>query len=128
MVRVPQSLRGLFKHVLDGNRCEKLARPISDQEGRTIIPSGDRNQEKVGLRLDSDGTITKAGVEYNKFQLQANAGKNVPPEVKRLRELAGKEGGTHAVLGTALVKVDGDKDDVEKALEDLGKDVTERFG
>jgi hypothetical protein len=119
------ALNPFRKHLFEGNRWEKLARSMKLTPGTTIVPKGDKNQRQTGLRLDYERTEKKNGVEYNKFQLQPNAGNDIPAEVKRLRE---KVGGTHAVLGIAMVKVDGDKDDVEKAMDDLQKDVTEKFG
>lgn len=74
-----------------------------------------------GLRLDSDGEIIwKDGLPYNKFQLQANAGKDVPSGVKRWRDA----NSTHAVIADLYVKKDGSKEDVEEALEELRKKIT----
>jgi hypothetical protein len=55
----------------------------------------------LGVRWDYDGEVSKTdGVYKSKFQMQPNAGK-IPFSIQQWME---KNGGTHAVMATALVK------------------------
>jgi hypothetical protein len=51
--------------------------------------------------------------------MQPNAGK-IPFSIQQWRE---KNGGTHAVMATALVKKGGTKNDVKKRLEEAAKSI-----
>ena len=76
-------------------------------------PKASEAQERIGVRWDYDGEVSKADGVYHKYQMQANAGK-IPSSLARWRD---KNSGTHAVMGTAYVKKDGTKEDVEQALD-----------
>lgn len=64
--------------------------------------------------------MTKGGVDCHKYNLQPNAGNEMPSSIKRWRE---KNGGTHAVMASVHVRKDGSKEDVEQALEEARKSV-----
>jgi hypothetical protein len=85
---------------------------VSVNRGKTAFPKAPKDLENLGIRWDFDGEVEKEGTVYNKFQVQPNAGK-IPSTVREWRD---KNGGTHAVLGTMLVKKGGSKDDVEDAF------------
>ncbi|KAI9672561.1 MAG: hypothetical protein M1817_003327 [Caeruleum heppii] len=72
--------------------------------GQTVWPKSPKDQLRYGLRLDYDGVVTRNGKEYNKFQVQPNAGK-IPSPIKEWRE---SHGGTHAVFGTVFIEKDVD--------------------
>lgn len=92
---------------------------VTVARGKTAFPKDTPTQERLGIRWDFDGEVTKADGTYNKFQMQANAGK-VPSSIKTWRE---NNGGTHAVMASVFVKKDGTKEDVKKGLEEGGKAV-----
>lgn len=73
------------------------------------------------MRYDYDGEVTKGGLECHKYNVQPNAGIDVPSSIKRWRE---KNGGTHSVMTSVYVKKDGSKEDVEKALEEAHKEIS----
>ncbi|KAI4167868.1 MAG: hypothetical protein LQ343_006882 [Gyalolechia ehrenbergii] len=60
-------------------------------------------QETIGVRFDFDGEVTEADGVYNKFNVQPNAGK-LPSTFKNWRD---RNGGTHAIMTTALLEKDG---------------------
>ena len=103
---------------VEGNTWKKFVDPTAIR-GKTVFPKGQADQERLGVRWDYDGEVTKADGVYHKFQMQPNAGK-VPSSIEDWKR---KHGGTHAVMATALVKKDGSKDDVKQGLEKAAKDV-----
>lgn len=113
-------LTGVSKAVIDGNGWKKLANPTVSR-GKTAWPKLPAEQARYGIRYDYDGEIEIDGVKYNKFQMQPNAGDDVPSTIKNWRN---KMGGTHAVMAALLVPKDGDKDAVKEALEKANEEVT----
>ncbi|EAS27296.2 uncharacterized protein CIMG_09901 [Coccidioides immitis RS] len=103
---------------VEGQAWRKFTNPTAGR-GKTAFPKGQAEQERLGVRWDYDGEVTKGDEVYHKFQMQPNAGK-VPSSIKRWRE---GHGGTHAVMSTALVKKDGSKEDVEKGLNEAAASV-----
>jgi hypothetical protein len=75
--------------------------------GKTVWPKSAADLLRYGVRWDYDGVVKLSdGKEYNKFQLQPNAG-DIPSTIKRWRE---KNGGTHAVIGTMHIQKDKEPD------------------
>ncbi|KAF7197359.1 hypothetical protein HII31_01169 [Pseudocercospora fuligena] len=107
------------KKAVEGNNWAKFTAPTVSR-GKTAFPSGTQAQSQLGVRYDYDGVVTKDGVECHKYNVQPNAGNDIPSEFKRWREA---NGGTHAVMGSVFVKKDGTKADVEKALEEGHKEI-----
>jgi len=106
--------------VVTSNGWKKLARPTVGR-GLTAYPKDTAQQQRLGVRYDYDGEITGAdGTVYNKFQMQPNAGSDIPSTVKNWRDA---NGGTHAVMANVLVKKDGTKEDVEAALAEAHKGI-----
>ncbi|KAK4570046.1 hypothetical protein LTR86_003016 [Recurvomyces mirabilis] len=60
---------------------KKAAEGIS--RGKTAFPSGQQLQKQLGVRYDYDGEVQKDGVEFHKFNVQPNAGNDIPSSVKR---------------------------------------------
>ncbi|KAK2808377.1 hypothetical protein FQN50_004762 [Emmonsiellopsis sp. PD_5] len=83
---------------------------VTVSRGGTTYPKAPADLLRLGIRWDFDGEITIGGILYNKFQVQPNVGK-VPPSVSEWRK---KNGGTHAVMGTMLVKKGGTEEDVKE--------------
>jgi hypothetical protein len=96
---------------LVGSAVSKLTN-VSVSRGKTAWPKAEKDLMNLGIRFDYDGEVTQNGIVYNKFQVQPNAGK-VPSSVQQWRD---NNGGTHAVMGSMLVKKGGTKDDVEDAF------------
>jgi hypothetical protein len=69
--------------------------------GKTAFPSAPQLQKQLGVRYDYDGEVEKDGVKCHKYQLQPNAGSEIPSSIQRWRE---KNGGTHAVMASVYVK------------------------
>lgn len=113
-----KSISSAVNKAVEGNVWKKFT-DVSVGRGKTVYPKSSAEQERVGVRWDFDGEVTKADGVYNKFQMQPNAGK-IPSSIKQWRE---SNGGTHAVMADALVKKGGTQDDVKKALEDAAKSV-----
>jgi hypothetical protein len=107
-----KALKDAVSKAVEGNTWKKFTNPSAGR-GKTAFPKGQAEQERVGVRWDYDGEVTKADVVYHKFQMQPNAGK-VPSSIKRWRE---DHGGTHAMMAIAFVKKDGTKGDVEQGLQ-----------
>lgn len=103
---------------IEGNTWKKFAN-VSVSRGQTVFPKSKADQERLGVRWDYDGEVTKSDGVYHKLQMQPNAGK-VPSSIEEWKR---KHGGTHAVMATALVKKGGTKDDVQQGLEEAAKDV-----
>ncbi|KAF1835736.1 hypothetical protein BDW02DRAFT_567776 [Decorospora gaudefroyi] len=56
--------------------------------GKTVYPKSSADQERVGVRWDYDGEVSRADGVYNKFQMQPNAGK-VPSSIRQWRVTMG---------------------------------------
>ncbi|KAI6840440.1 hypothetical protein KC332_g1185 [Hortaea werneckii] len=93
------------------NAWKKLANPTVGR-GKTAWPKSQADLLKYGIRLDYDGVVNVDGVEFYKYQCQPNAGK-VASSVRDWRD---KNGGTHAVITSVLVKKGGTEKDVEDAV------------
>lgn len=114
-----KALRDAVGKAVEGNSWQKFTNPSAGR-GKTAFPKGQAEQERVGVRWDYDGEVSKSDGVYHKFQMQPNAGK-VPSPIKKWRDA---NGGTHATMASALVKQDGTKADVEKGLDEAAKSVT----
>jgi len=108
-----RQLRTLIASAIEGNTWKKLANP-SASRGKTAYPKKPADQQRLGVRLDYDGVITIGGTEYHKYQMQPNAGDDIPTTIKNWRDA---NGGTHAVMADVYVKKDGSKQDVENGLK-----------
>lgn len=93
------------------NSWKKLANPTVGR-GKTAWPKSQADLLKYGIRLDYDGVVTVGGVEFHKYQCQPNAGK-VASSVREWRE---KNGGTHAVITSVLVKKGATEKEVGEAV------------
>ncbi|PPJ57903.1 hypothetical protein CBER1_09946 [Cercospora berteroae] len=93
------------------NAWQKLVDPTVSR-GKTAWPKSQADLLKYGIRFDYDGVVTEGGVVYHKYQCQPNAGKIS----SSLREWRDKNGGTHAVITTILIKKGGTEEDVEEAV------------
>lgn len=96
---------------------KKLVDPKVER-GRTAWPKSQADLLKYGIRLDYDGVVTKDGREYHKYQCQPNAGK-VDSSIRDWRD---KNGGTHAVITSFLIKKKGSAKDVDDAVGKAFKD------
>ena len=105
--------------VVSSNGWKKLARPTVGR-GSTAYPKDPAEQQRLGVRYDYDGEITRDGTVYHKFQMQPNAGNDIPSTIKKWRDA---NGGTHAVMTKVFVKKDGTKEDVESALAEAHKEI-----
>ncbi|KAM3416297.1 hypothetical protein BST61_g7903 [Cercospora zeina] len=117
MQKVPKNIG---KNAVEGSNHVKFTNPKVSR-GKSVWPSGPSAQAKEGVRYDYDGVIVKDGVEYHEYNMQPNAGKDGPSAIQKWRD---NNGGTHAIMTTVLVKKDGTKEDVERALEAAHKDVS----
>jgi hypothetical protein len=113
-----KSVNSAVSKAIDGNTWKKFTE-VSVARGKTVFPKSSADQERVGVRWDYDGQISRLDGVYNKFQMQPNAGK-IPSSIKQWREA---NGGTHSVMASAYVKQGGSKDDVKKGLEEAAKSV-----
>ncbi|TBU23588.1 hypothetical protein BD311DRAFT_810653 [Dichomitus squalens] len=107
--------RGLTTAVLEGNAWKKLVDP-SVTRGLTAYPRKPTDQQRLGVRFDYDGEITIDDIVYHKYQMQPNAGDDIPATIKNWRDA---NGGTHAVMANVYVKKNGTKEDVEEALKGI---------
>ncbi|CAK3994564.1 Hypothetical predicted protein [Lecanosticta acicola] len=96
---------------------KKLVDPTVGR-GKTAWPKSQADLLKYGIRLDYDGVVTVDGVEHHKYQRQPNAGKIS----SSLREWREKNGGTHAVITSVLIKKGGTEKDVEEAVSKAFKE------
>ncbi|KAL5394806.1 hypothetical protein PMIN02_004654 [Paraphaeosphaeria minitans] len=113
-----KSISSAVNKASDGNAWKKFT-DVTVGRGKTVYPKSSADQERVGVRWDYDGEVTRADGVYNKFQMQPNAGK-VPSSIRQWRD---EHGGTHSVMASAFVKKGGSKDDVKKGLEKAAKSV-----
>lgn len=114
-----KAFKNVTKKVVEDSNYTKFTHPKVSR-GKTAFPSGQQLQKQLGVRYDYDGEVKKDGVDCHKYNVQPNAGEDIPSSIKRWRE---DNGGTHKVMATVYVKKDGTKDDVEKALEEAHKSV-----
>lgn len=106
-----KAFKDVTKKAVEGNTYAKFTRPKMSR-GKTAFPSDPQLQKQLGVRSDYDGEVTKGGVECHKYNVQPNAGSEIPSSIKRWRE---KNGGTQAIMASVYVRKDGSKVDVEKA-------------
>ncbi|EPQ52397.1 hypothetical protein GLOTRDRAFT_95982 [Gloeophyllum trabeum ATCC 11539] len=111
--------KNMIASALEGNGWQKLANP-SVARGKTAFPKKAADVQRLGVRFDYDGEVTRDDVDYHKFQMQPNAGDGIPSIIKRWREA---NGGTHAVMAVVYVKKDATKEEVKEALEQAVKQV-----
>lgn len=116
-----KALKNVSKAATEGNAWTKFTQPKVTR-GKTAFPTNPSQQSRLGTRYDYDGVVVKDGVEYHKFNVQPNAGHDVPNPIKNWRQ---KNGGTHSVMASVFVKKDGTKEDVEEALEEAHKEIRE---
>lgn len=113
-----KSLGKATSKAVEGNTWKKFSQPNKGR-GKTVFPSTSVEQERLGIRWDYDGLVTKPDGQYHKYQMQPNAGK-IPTSIKQWREA---NGGTHAVMATVLVKEGSTQDEVKKALDEAARTV-----
>ena len=88
---------------------------VKVSRGKTAFPTRSKDKQNLGVRFDYDGEeIAEDGTIYNWFQVQPNAGDDVPAFIKEWRK---NNGGTHAVMGRFRVKQGGTQDDVDEAMD-----------
>ncbi|KAH9956474.1 hypothetical protein BGW80DRAFT_252442 [Lactifluus volemus] len=109
-----KALGKVVAYVVEGNAWTKLTNPAVVR-GRTVFPLKEADKQRLGIRFDYDGEATRNGTLCHKYQMQPNAGDDIPASIKRWRD---KKGGTHEVMADVYVKKEGTKDDVKKALEE----------
>jgi len=72
---------------VSSNGWKKLAGPTVGQ-GLTAYPKDLAEQKRLCVRYDYDGEITgEDGNVYHKFQMQPNAGNDIPSTIKRMWKL-----------------------------------------
>jgi len=113
-----KTIQSAASQITSSNLWKKFVKPTVSR-GKTVWPKTQKELEKHGIRWDYDGEVTVEGVVYHKYQCQPNAGK-IPTSIKNWREA---NGGTHAVMGTMLVKKDGAADDVKASMDGLIDDI-----
>jgi hypothetical protein len=112
--RMQRALKAVLSSAIEGTTWQKLSSPTASR-GKTAFPKKPADQQRLGVRFDYDGVIEKDGTEYHKYQMQANAGDDIPSSIKNWRNA---NGGTHAIMSDVYVKKDGTKEDVEEGLKD----------
>jgi hypothetical protein len=95
-----KAFKDVTKKAVEGNAYTKFTQP-KVARGKTAFPSAPQLQKQLGVRYDYDGEVEKDGVKCHKYQLQPNAGSEIPSSIQRWRE---KNGGTHAVMASVYVK------------------------
>ena len=113
-----KTLKNSVVKAVEGNTWKKFANPSAGR-GQTTYPKNQAELERIGVRWDYDGEVTRADGIYHKFQMQPNAGK-IPSSIRQWRDA---NGGTHATMASAFVKKDGSKEDVEKGLSEAAEAV-----
>lgn len=114
-----KAFQNVSSKVAEGSNYTKFTQPKVSR-GKTAFPSGTQLQKQLGVRYDYDGEVKKDGVDCHKFQVQPNAGDDIPSSIKRWRQ---DNGGTHQVMAVVYVKKNGTKEDVEAALNEAHKGV-----
>ena len=117
--QMKRTLGKAFQSLLEGNGWEKLSTP-SVTRGATAVPRNPSAFERIGLRLDYDGTVDRADGKYHKFELQVNAGK-IPSAFSRWKNE--QSSGTHSVMAKVEIKDGATKAEIEAALKEATKDV-----
>lgn len=75
-----KSVGSAVNKAVDGNAWKKFT-DVSVNRGKTVFPKGTADLERVGVRWDYDGEVSRVDGVYNKFQMQPNAGK-IPSSIK----------------------------------------------
>ena len=118
IINMSKAVKRATQAAMEGNAWKKFVDPTVNR-GKTVFPKGQADQERLGVRWDYDGEVTKSDGIYHIYQMQPNGGK-VPSSIEEWKR---KYGGTHTVMATALVKKGGTKDDVKQGLEKAANDV-----
>jgi hypothetical protein len=113
-----KTLKTVSKGVGESGGWKKLAIPTISR-GKTAWPKTKPDLERYGVRFDYDGTVDQGGQTFHKYQLQPNAGK-IPASIEDWRK---KNGGTHGVMASILIKEGATKEEVTQAVEDGIKNV-----
>jgi hypothetical protein len=113
-----KALKTVAKTLGDSGAWKKLANPTVSR-GKTAWPKGSADLENIGIRFDYDDEVTQDGTVFHKYQCQPNAGK-ISASLKDWRE---KNGGTHAVITTVLIRKDATKSEVLQAVEEAMENV-----
>jgi hypothetical protein len=108
-----RSIEKLVPQLFRSNIWIKFTKPAV-KAGATVWPKTAADQERVGVRFDYAGEVEQEGVVYHKFQCQPNAGK-IPSSIKQFRD----KYGTHANIGSLLVKKDGNEEDVRSSMDEF---------
>lgn len=114
-----KQFKNIGKKAVEGSNYLKFTQPKVSR-GKTAFPTGSQQQRQLGVRYDYDGEVNKDGVDCHKFNIQPNAGDDIPSTIKKWRQ---DNGGTHAIMARLYVKKDGTKDDVEKSLDEAHKTI-----
>jgi hypothetical protein len=69
-----KALKEAVGKAVEGNTWKKFTNPSAGRGG-TAFPKGQAEQERVGVRWDYDGEVTKADEVYHKFQMQQVLGR-----------------------------------------------------
>lgn len=104
---------------LEASGWKKLTNPTVGR-GQTAFPKKPADQQRLGIRFEYDGEITVDGIECHKYQMQPNAGDDIPSTVKAWRNA---NGGTHAVMADVFIPKDGTKEDVAEAIKAAGSTI-----
>lgn len=107
--------------LLDGKGWEKLAR-VTVKEGEIAQPTNPLKRTELGVRFIYIGQAVCEDGIYNRFFMKPNAG-NIETTLKKWRDRRGQASGAHATMAEMLVKRNGDKKDVEKAIDQVMADV-----
>jgi hypothetical protein len=113
-----KTLKNVTRGIGETGAWKKLAKPTISR-GKTAWPKNKPDLERYGVRFDYDGEVVENGQTFHKYQLQPNAGK-VPASIEDWRN---KNGGTHGVMTSILIKKDATKDEVTQAVDDAMKNV-----
>jgi hypothetical protein len=113
-----KTLKAVSKGINDSGAWKKLATPTVSR-GKTAWPKSQPELERYGVRFDYDGEVEHDGQKFHKYQLQPNAGK-IPASIEDWRN---KNGGTHGVMTSIMVRQDATKEEVAQAVDDAIKKV-----
>ena len=116
-----RAFKSVVSLAVEGNNWTKFANPTAGR-GLTAYPKKPADQERICVRFDYDGVISKGqdGEEYHNFEMQPNAG-NIPSSFEGWGDASG---GTHSVVANVLVKKGATKGEVEGALKDAVAEVS----
>nr|KMM71124.1 hypothetical protein CPAG_07431 [Coccidioides posadasii RMSCC 3488] len=77
LLREQKALKSAVGKAVEGQAWRKFTNPTAGGGGgRTALPKGQAEQERLGVRWDYDGEVTEGDEVYHKFQMQPNAGKS----------------------------------------------------